>query len=133
MRFMSTRAHGALDYVLGALLIAAPWILDFNRDGAETWVPVTLGIVIIVYSMFTDYETGMVHRISMPTHLGLDVAAGLFLIASPWLFDFDEYVRTPHVTVGVIAVLAGLVTQTVTSAHRMMPPEQHGSGMPRTH
>ena len=117
MRFISTRAHGALDYVLGALLIAAPWILDFNRGGAETWVPVTLG---------------MVHQISMPTHLGLDVAAGLFLLASPWLLDFNEYVRTPHVTVGVIAVLAGLVTQTVTSAHRMMPPEQHG-GIPRAH
>lgn len=133
MRFMSTRAHGALDYVLGAFLIAAPWILDFNRGGAETWVPVTLGVVIIVYSMFTDYEMGMVHQIAMPTHLGLDVAAGLFLLASPWLFGFDEYVRTPHVTVGVIAVLAGLVTQTVTSAHRMMPPEQHGRGIPRTH
>lgn len=130
---MSTRTHGALDYVLGALLIAAPWIFDFNFDGAETWVPVTMGIVIIAYSMFTDYELGVVHRISMPTHLGLDVAAGLFLIASPWLYGFSALVRTPHLTLGAIAVIAGLVTQTVTSAHRMVPPEQHGTGMPRTH
>lgn len=133
MRFMSTRTHGALDYVLGALLIAAPWILAFNRDGAETWVPVTLGVAVIVYSLFTDYEMGMVHRISMPMHLGLDVLVGLLLVASPWLWGFSEYVRTPHVTLGVIAALAGIVTQTVTSAHRMAPPQHHGTGMPRTH
>jgi hypothetical protein len=44
MRFIPTRIHGIMDYAMGLLLIAAPWIFRFNRGGAETWVPVILGI-----------------------------------------------------------------------------------------
>ncbi len=44
MRFIPTRLHGVLDYLVGTLLIAAPWLLNFNRGGAETWVPVILGV-----------------------------------------------------------------------------------------
>ena len=44
MRFIPTRIHGMMDYAMGLLLIAAPWLFRFNRGGAETWVPVILGI-----------------------------------------------------------------------------------------
>jgi hypothetical protein len=36
MRMIPTRVHGVLDYLVGALLVAAPWLFDFNRGGAET-------------------------------------------------------------------------------------------------
>ena len=38
MRFISTRVHGILDYLMGPLLIASPWLFDFDNGGAETWV-----------------------------------------------------------------------------------------------
>lgn len=72
MRFIPTRIHGVLDYLVGALLIAAPWLLNFDRGGAETWVPVILGVGALLYSLFTDYELGLVRRLSMSTHLGLE-------------------------------------------------------------
>ena len=43
MRFIPTKVHGILDYVVGALLAVSPWLFQFNRGGAETWIPVLLG------------------------------------------------------------------------------------------
>jgi hypothetical protein len=63
MRIIPTKIHGILDYVMGLLLIAAPWIFDFGRDGAETWVPVVLGVSTILHSLFTNYELGVSGKI----------------------------------------------------------------------
>ncbi len=115
MRFIPTRLHGVLDYLVGALLIAAPWLLNFDRGGAETWVPVVLGVGALLYSLFTDYELGLVRRLSMGTHLGLDAASGLLLAVSPWLFGFSEFVFWPHLILGLFEVLAALTTRTTTS------------------
>ena len=123
MRFIPTRVHGVLDYLVGALLIAAPWLFNFARGGAETWVPVILGVGALVYSVFTDYELGVVRRIPMTTHLGLDAASGLLLAVSPWLFGFSTFVFWPHLILGVFEIVAALTTQTtprvaVKSAYR---------------
>jgi SPW repeat-containing protein len=119
MRVISTRVHGMLDYLVGALLIAAPWLFDFNRGGAETWVPVILGAAAIVYSLFTDYELGAVRRIPMPTHLMLDLGSGLLLAVSPWLFGFSDYVWAPHLVVGLIEIGTSLMTRPVPAdGHR---------------
>lgn len=111
MRFIPTRIHGMLDYLMGALLIAAPWIFDFNRDGAETWVPVILGAGVIMYSLFTDYELGAVRKLSMGTHLMLDLLGGILLAASPWLFGFSDFVYLPHLILGIAEIGAALLTE----------------------
>ena len=123
MRFIPTRVHGVLDYLVGTLLIAAPWLLNFNRGGAETWVPVILGVGALVYSLLTNYELGVVRRIPMGTHLGLDAASGVLLALSPWLFGFSSYVFWPHLILGIFEIIAALTTQTtprvaVKSAYR---------------
>ena len=79
MRFIPTRIHGAIDYLMALVLIAAPWALGFGRDGgAETWVPVALGVAIAGMSLLTDYEWGVSRLIPMPTHLFIDAAGGIF-------------------------------------------------------
>jgi hypothetical protein len=115
MRFLPTKVHGVLDYLVGILLIAAPWVLDFARGGAETWVPVILGAGAIVYSLMTDYELGLSRSISMSTHLTLDLWSGIFLAASPWLFNFADYVYLPHLIVGLLEIGASLVTERTPS------------------
>ena len=112
MRFIPTRIHGMLDYAVGALLIVAPWLLGFAAGGAETWVPVILGLGAIGYSLFTDYELGLVRRIPMRTHLGLDAGSGVFLAASPWLFGFADLVYLPHLILGLVEIVAALTTRT---------------------
>jgi hypothetical protein len=118
MRFLSTRAHGYMDYLMGVLLIAAPWLFDFDLGGAETWVPVVLGAGVILYSLMTDYELGAVKALSMTSHLWLDGLGGAFLAASPWVFGFDEYVWAPHLILGLLEIGAALVTETTPSYER---------------
>jgi hypothetical protein len=118
MRFIETKTHGYLDYIMGALLITAPWIFDFAAGGAETWVPVILGAGVILYSLLTDYELGASHRISMRTHLTLDLIGGALLAVSPWLFGFADYVWEPHLIFGILEMCAALFTKRVPSTER---------------
>jgi hypothetical protein len=115
MRFLSTRIHGVLDYLTGGLLIIAPWMLRFARGGAETWIMIILGATVVVYSLITDYEWGIAKRIPMRIHLLLDLASGVLLAASPWLFGFSEYIYLPHLVLGIFEIGASLVTQMVPS------------------
>ena len=111
MRFIPTRVHGYLDYIVGALLIAAPWLFDFAEGGAETWIPVVLGAGAILYSLFTDYELGVSKTLSMRTHLMLDLMSGILLAASPWLFGFADNVWSPHLILGLFEIAAALMTR----------------------
>ena len=110
MRFIPTRVHGVLDYLVGILLIAAPWLLGFADNTAQTYVPVALGIMALVYSLCTNYELGAYKGISMKTHLTLDFLSGAFLAASPWLFNFDDRVYMPHLILGIFEMGAALMT-----------------------
>ena len=101
-----------MDYIVGALLIAAPWLFDFDRGGAETWVSVILGAGAIIYSLMTDYELGATKGISMRTHLTLDLMSGVLLAASPWIFGFADYVYMPHLILGIMEIGASLMTKT---------------------
>jgi hypothetical protein len=111
MRFIPTRVHGVLDYLVGVLLIAAPWLLGFATGGAKMWVPIILGAAAIVYSLFTDYELGLVKATPMPVHLGLDILSGVVLAISPWLFGFAAIVWAPHLIVGLLEIGIALLTQ----------------------
>src|SRR5690606_13344607 len=118
MRFIETKTHGYLDYIMGLLLIAAPWIVGFAEGGAETWVPVILGAGVIVSSLITDYELGATPQISMRTHLTLDLLGGILLAVSPWLFGFSEIVWVPHLVVGLLEIGAALMTKREPSTER---------------
>jgi SPW repeat len=114
MRFIPTKFHAPLDYIVGVALIAAPWIFQFSEHTAATVVPIVLGIGLIAYSLFTDYELGVLKVAPMAVHNLIDVAAGVLLAASPWIFGFaDESanVWVPHVVVGLAAVFLGLTTK----------------------
>ena len=114
MRFIPTRFHAPLDYIVGAVLIAAPWIFQFSEHTAATVVPIVLGIGLIAYSLVTDYELGVWKVAPMAAHNLIDIAAGTLLAASPWLFGFADHtanVWLPHVVVGLAAIFLGLTTK----------------------
>ena len=114
MRFIPTKLHAPLDYIVGAALIAAPWIFQFSEHTAASAVAIVLGIGLIVYSLFTDYELGVWRTVPMSVHNLFDIAAGAVLAASPWIFGFaDESanVWVPHVVVGLAAIGLGLTTK----------------------
>ena len=114
MRFIPTRFHAPLDYIVGVALIAAPWILQFSDVTAATVVSIVLGIGLIAYSLFTNYELGVWKVAPMAVHNLIDIAAGALLTASPWLFGFaDESANVwlPFVVIGLAAIFLGLTTK----------------------
>ena len=114
MRFIPTRLHAPLDYIVGAVLIAAPWIFQFSEDSTATAISIVLGIGLIAYSLFTNYELGVWKVAPMAVHNLIDIVAGALLALSPWLFGFaDEGANywVPFVVIGVAAVFLGLATR----------------------
>jgi uncharacterized membrane protein HdeD (DUF308 family) len=113
MRFIPTKFHAPLDYIVGVALIAAPWLFQFSEHTAATIVPIVLGIGLIAYSLITDYELGVWKVAPMAIHNLIDIVAGSVLAASPFIFGFaDESanVWVPHVVVGLAAIFLGLTT-----------------------
>ena len=116
MKFISTKVHGVLDYLVGIALIAAPYIFGFSAvGGAAVMVPQVLGVLLIIYSIFTKYELGIFKIIPMGVHLTIDFLASLFLALSPWIFGFSTLAANawaPHVVVGIVVIIVVLCSQT---------------------
>jgi hypothetical protein len=116
IRFLPTKVHGVLDYLVGVALILAPTIFQFSDvGGAAVLVPRVLGVVLILYSLLTRYEWGVLKLVPMPYHLVVDFAASAFLAASPFIFGFisaKPNAWLPHIVVGVVVILVVLVSQT---------------------
>ena len=110
MRFIPSRVHGILDYVVGVLLIFAPRILGFQNGGPEDRIPVILGVATLIYSLLTRYELGLIKVIPFRVHLTLDFLSGVFLAISPWVFGFSERVWVPHLLVGLFEIGAAMMS-----------------------
>jgi hypothetical protein len=111
MRFISTKIHGILDYLTGVLLIILPWVSGFAGGGPAQMVLVSVGILIIAMALLTNYEYGLYKKLPMEVHLVIDAMMGLFLIMSPWLFDFAYVAIGPHLLFGILGIGAALFSK----------------------
>jgi hypothetical protein len=126
MRFIPTGIHAVMDYLLGIVLVGVPMVVGFApgaetglaTDNAATYVPVVLGVGLIIYSLLTNYELSLAGLIPMRAHLALDALSGAFLAASPWIFGFANYVYLPHVVLGAIEIAAAITTDPETFKRR---------------
>jgi hypothetical protein len=111
MKAISSKAHGVIDYIMGIFLISTPGLFGFARGGPEAWIMIIIGGAIIVMSLFTDYEAGLVRAIPFNVHLWIDGLAGIILLLSPWIFGFSEFVMWPHIILGVLGAGAAMMTE----------------------
>jgi hypothetical protein len=116
MKTIPTYVHGILDYIVGIVLLIAPNLFGFaNIGGAPVVIPRVLGILILLQSLFTNYELGLFKVLPMRLHLSMDYVLSIFLALSPWLFGFHTQpgnVWMPHLIVGVLVFFETLMTQT---------------------
>ncbi|HEY8583991.1 MAG TPA: SPW repeat protein [Capillimicrobium sp.] len=104
-------AHQAADYLLAVVLIVAPFLLDFD-SGAATAVSLIAGVIVLVMAASTDGPLSLVDAIPIPVHILGDLALGVLLIASPFLFGFsDEGAATAFfIVIGIVEVLMLIAT-----------------------
>ena len=116
MKFLSTRTHTIIGLIVGAALIVAPWLFGFaDEGGAAVMVPIFVGVFILLSELTTTSPISAFKLVPMRIHIMMDVLTGLFLLASPWLFGFNDLEANawvPHVIVGVMIVGYALVTRT---------------------
>ena len=56
MRIIPTRLHGMMDYAIGVVLVASPWIFGYANDtGTNGWLPaLAIGIVELGTAAMSD-------------------------------------------------------------------------------
>lgn len=112
MRFIPTRVHGILDFVVPAGLMLAPKLLGFDESKKAAGLFRATALTHLAYSLVTDYEKGLVRKLPMKGHLALDAGSALFLAASPWVLGFSSNVAAPHVVAGLSELGIALTTET---------------------
>jgi hypothetical protein len=118
MHIITTRVHGWLDYVFAVILITSPYTMDYFSDPTATSVSMGIGSIIILYSLLTKYEPGVIKIIPMNIHLGLDLLGAIVLGSSPWVFGFSEYIWRPHVFFAAFEIIVILCSSTRTPGWR---------------
>ncbi len=113
---IDTRTHGMIDYATGALLLVAPYLFGFATGGVEQILPQIIGAAIILMSLITKYELSIAKIIPLNVHLGMDVASGALLAASPWLFGFANLIWWPHLLVGLMEIGVVIMTKRYAGA-----------------
>ena len=130
MRMIPTRVHAMMDYTVGILLIAAPWIFRFaSESNAAKWISVIAGVAMIGMSAMTNYEGGFLTRaIPMRMHLMTDALLGIFLAVSPWLFGFADQGANawlPFVAIGIAEIGAAAMTSPEPDTARARGRQAH--------
>ena len=110
MKILSPKVHGILDYVVGLLFLALPYLAGWEIATPQARVLLILGALTITYSIMTRYEVGLLGIIPFRVHLIIDMISGIFLLASPWLLGFADEMYLPHVLLGAFEIVAVLMT-----------------------
>jgi len=116
MKIISTKVHGILDYLVGILFLAFPYIAAWDKNAPQSQVLFVLGALTLIYSIMTRYELGLFRLIPFGIHLMIDFVSGVFLAASPWLLGFADEVEVPHLLLGIFEIAAVMMTRTPATA-----------------
>jgi hypothetical protein len=109
---ISPRLHGTLDYLLAAVLIAAPLVLNFHDETAKV-VMLVLGGAAAVLAVATAWSRSIVHVIPPVMHGVADIGATIVLIIAPFVFGFSEHTLAlvVYVVIGAGGLVATLLTR----------------------
>ena len=114
--------HGAIEYLVAALFIAAPFLFAFDDDTA-TAVSIVFGVVVLVVTASTALPTGLIKSIPVQAHAVIDFLLAAVLIASPFLFGFsDDGTATAFfIVLGVVHLLLTIATRFVSEERPRRP------------
>src|SRR5262245_22529213 len=122
------QVHGVLDYLLAAILIAGPLVLDFD-DTAATVIALVFGGGATLLAIGTAWPTGIVKVIPPIVHGYADLVVTVALIVLAFALGLEDHTAAFvfYLAVGAGGLLATLETRfpplRATTTAAMMPPE----------
>lgn len=104
--------HGILEYGLGVLFIAAPFLFEF-KSGAATGMSVAVGVLILILAAVSEGPVSLVNQLPVLLHVVMIYLLSFFLIAAPFLLDFSSEVapRNFFIICGVVLLLITIGTR----------------------
>jgi hypothetical protein len=105
--------HAALEPLIAAVIVAAPWIFGFSDVNSATWVCVVVGVVMLLAGSMTDWRMSLMRVISIRTHFMTDLVLAAVLILSPFIFGFSDDGGATLFTIiaGVLEAIAAISTR----------------------
>ena len=97
-----------LEMIIGGWLCLAPWILDLS-DAAK-WSAIATGVYVILFALEDSLLPNYIEEV-------INLALGLFLMFSPWLFHYAmQLIACIHaVIMGGTIVLLALINVSYTA------------------
>jgi hypothetical protein len=105
--------HGVLEYVVGVLFIAAPFLFGFHASAAPTAAAVVVGLLMLAFTATSALPTGLIRSVSLGVHVTVDLVLAVLLVALPFILGFtDEGAPTAlFIVVGVLHLLMTIATR----------------------
>jgi hypothetical protein len=109
---ISPKVHGFLDYSYAPLAFLAPKLAGFQDDKAAVRLCQIVGLATLGYSLLTNYQFGAVKKLPYKAHATIDVVAGAFNLASPWILKVqkDKAARNTLLVLGAVSLVAGVLS-----------------------
>ena len=105
--------HGVFEYAVGALFIAAPFLLGFSSSAAPTAAAIVIGLLLLAFTATSALPTGLVRSVTLGVHVTVDLVLAVLLVALPFLLGFtDEGAPTAlFIVIGVLHLLTTIATR----------------------
>ncbi len=128
--------HGILEYALGVLFIAAPFVFNFE-SGAATGMSVAVGVLILILAAVSEGPVSLVNQLPVLLHVAMIYLLSIFLIAAPFLLGFSDEVppRNFFIISGVLLLLVTIGTRfrrSEPAAGAGAEPRRSVDGQPRS-
>ena len=108
---ISSFTHGILDYLTGILLVASPWIFQFDNVRAESSIAWTFGGALLLLSVMTDYELSLLRFVPLPIHRFCDLLFGILLVGAPIHFATSTIPSVIFIGAGLMEFGGALFTR----------------------
>lgn len=104
--------HGMVEYVVGALFIAAPFMFQYD-DAFAVGISIAVGVLLLAVTAATVGRGGLINSIQAPVHAAVDYAVAALLIAGPFIFRFNDEAAPTAVFIvyGVLHLLLTIGTR----------------------
>jgi hypothetical protein len=105
--------HGFVEYGVGVLFIASPFLFGFSSAAAPTAAAIVVGLLLLAFTATSALPTGLVQSVSIGVHVTVDLVLAVLLVGLPFFLGFtDEGAATAlFIVVGVLHLLMTIATR----------------------
>ena len=109
MKILSQKIHGIIDFLVVLFLLSSPTLFGFT--GLLAYFTYSLGIVHLLLTLLTDFNSGVIKIIPLPIHGLIELLVGVVLVVLAYtLFKGNEMGKVFYTIFGIAVLVVWLIT-----------------------